>query len=673
MSTGSPLIGTVNNDDRVDYFRVTAQDGDYLFTTNGLQGRANIEIFDASRQSIASFNSNASYPTEKFFQAFNSGIYFIKITQSIADSAVGYTIAGQKQTDEVSNLLDTATSLTPTEASTNLQSNYVFKEGRDSTVDYYRLNLEKRGFLTVDLRNMFGNLDVHLQRVNSDGTLDTGRIFDSPSLSPTGTYGQGQEVFGGTLNPGEYILRVFAPEGSVGSTYDLFASLKERSDQPSITQDINFGGGSSAAKNLVEVDNFAFFAASDGQKNFLWRSDGTLDGTTKIREFASIGGAAISTGNAVYFLADDGTTGSELWRSDVSGNVNLVADIANGNSSINILQIVAAGDTVFFSATFGDQRKLFSTTGTGVTEITGINAATVSNMVAVDNGSNKALFFQAESPTRDIELWRVAPGQSSAVKIDLNENDSSDPSSMTFVGGSTMYLVANRGNGFRLVKLENIFSDNVGEITQTTIGNGVVSASDGFNGGEELVFVEGGTTVNGEPKDILYLTANVTSSGRELVKLVDPLAATGASTLELVANINTNPGQGSAPTELIAFGNKLYFTATETGAAGDRKLWYSDGNTVTAINMTGISDGYSPSSLTVVGSTLFLVANDGITGAEVWRTTGTTLTQVQDLFAGPESSSPQNLINIGGALFFVATNGVDGLEVWSVGEGDDIL
>jgi ELWxxDGT repeat protein len=383
----NPLAGRVNNADRVDYYRVTAEAGDYLFSTSGLQGKAHIEIFDSSKNRIATFNSNASHPNEKFLQAFDGGTYFIKFTQSTPGSTANYSVTAQKQTDRVSNSVNTPTSLALTTSLTNLKSNYVFEGGKDSPVDFYRFNVENRGFLTVELRNMFGNLDVQLQRVTDSG-LTEGRIFDSPSLSPVGTYGQGSEVFGGTLSEGEYILRVFAPMGSVGSTYDLFASLSPRNDQPSITQDINFGSNGSSARNLVEAGGFAFFTANDGRKDALWRSNGTLDGTTKIREFESIGGTAISTGNAVYFLADDGTTGSELWRSDVSGNVTLVANLAGNGNGITINQIAAVGDTVFFSTTYDregiTQRKLYSTTGTGVTAISGINAASVSNMVALE-------------------------------------------------------------------------------------------------------------------------------------------------------------------------------------------------------------------------------------------------------------------------------------------------
>jgi ELWxxDGT repeat protein len=219
------------------------------------------------------------------------------------------------------------------------------------------------------------------------------------------------------------------------------------------------------------------------------------------------------------------------------------------------------------------------------------------------------------------------------------------------------------------VKLDNVMNDNTTplSLTRTVIGNGDAL---NFNSTGQLILVKN-ATANGE--DVLYLAATTSpngSAGREVLKLVDPLNADENSSLQLVANIN--PDGSSDPRNLTVFNGKLYFTATATGEESDRKLWYSDGITTTAIDISGVNGGYSPSSLTVVGNTLFLVANDGSTGVELWKTTGTTLTQVQNLNQAGDSN-PQNLVAIGDALFFIADNGEDGLEVWSVGESNDII
>jgi ELWxxDGT repeat protein len=675
LSPTTPLAGTVNDADRFDYHRVTVDAGDYLFSTNGLQGRADIAIFNESRDQIASFTSNAGEPLEKFIQPLSGGTYFIRLNQRTGGSTANYTVAAQKQTDTVSNVVPNTASLPLDPTLTRIVSNYVVDGGIDSPVDYYRFEVESRGFLTVELRNLFGNLDVQLQRVNSDGSLATGRIFDNPSLSPTGTYGQGSEVFGGTLEAGEYVLRVFAQSGSkIGSTYDLWASLKERNDQPSITQDINFGAGSSNARNIVELENFAFFTATDGQNQALWRSDGTLDGTRKIAQFTAIGDIAITAGNSLYFVADDGTSGNELWRTTVDGSVNLVANLAGPSEGSSINQIAAVGNTVYFVANPGDGQRLYKTTGVGADVISGVAADSVKYMTAM---GDQALFFTADNGGDfDNELWRIKPGETTASKIDLNVNESSAPTNITVVGDNTLYVIARRNGARRLVKLENVLDDNPdASITRTNINS--VNTVDRFSSSAiEMAFVKNATTNN---QDVLYFVAEAIDSngeliGKELLRLVDPVNADGNSAIELVMDIRAaenGVNLGSDPTNLVAFGNKLYFTADDgTG----RKLWYNDARTGET-NWLDIGNeiAYEPTELTVVGNTLFLVASDGSSGVELWKTTGTTLSLVQDLNPGSADSNPQKLTKIGDALFFIADNGEDGLEVWSVGTSDELV
>ncbi|PSB18058.1 hypothetical protein C7B76_08780 [filamentous cyanobacterium CCP2] len=681
LSPTTPLAGTLNDADKVDYYKVTVGRGDYLFATSGLQGKADIEIFNNSRSSIARFTSNVNQPDEKFLQGLDAGTYFIKFTQRTTGTTANYTVTGQKQTDRVSNASNTATALPSLPSTlTKLSSNYVLDGGKDSPVDYHRFRVTTPGFLTVEVRNMFGNLDVEVQQLDSSGAVVQSDIYNNPSQSPVGTYGKGSEVFGGGFQAGDYILKVFTPNGSkIGSTYDLFMSLDTRGTNPIIAKDTNFGQGGSQAKNIVEVGGFAFYSAFDGQKTALYRSNGTLLGTTKIREFASIGSLAIAAGNSLYFVANDGISGSELWRSTLDGTTELVADLAPGSAGASINQIAAVGNSVYFVANPGGTApKFYRTTGVGATDITaGLAGDSIQGMTAVGN----ALFFSSEGTGQfagDVELWRIFDNQNSATRISLNDgfDSSSSPLNITSVGDDTIYLTAVRpgtgGSKRRLVKLTNVFATNANDIGKINLDNyngGLASpfgtGTSSFNA--QLRFVKGATAA----QDALYLVAGARDSngglGNELFRLVNPLAADANSMVELVKDIR--PGSTSSSlNNLVAFNGKLYFTADDgTGV----RLWYSDGtaNGTQSIAISGVSGGYAPSRLTVVGNTLFLVTNGGSADVELWKTTGTTLNLVQDL--NPTgSSNPQNLVKIGNnALFFIANDGKNGLEVWSVGTG----
>ena len=61
-----------------------------------------------------------------------------------------------------------------------------------------------------------------------------------------------------------------------------------------------------------------FFAADDGsQGEELWKSDGTAQGTQLVLDIAAVGGSSpselIVVDGTLFFTADDGNLGRELW------------------------------------------------------------------------------------------------------------------------------------------------------------------------------------------------------------------------------------------------------------------------------------------------------------------------------------------------------------------------
>ena len=59
-----------------------------------------------------------------------------------------------------------------------------------------------------------------------------------------------------------------------------------------------------------------------------------------------------AVGNTLYFQANDGTNGYELWKSDgtASGTV-MVKDINSGSGSSSLDYLTAVGTTLYFQAT----------------------------------------------------------------------------------------------------------------------------------------------------------------------------------------------------------------------------------------------------------------------------------------------------------------------------------
>jgi len=347
-----------------------------------------------------------------------------------------------------------------------------------------------------------------------------------------------------------------------------------------LVKDINPGSyTSSDPENLTAVGNTLFFTANDGgyesgvygggYSTELWKSDGTAAGTVLVKDinpggnymvpFGSFPENLTAVGNTLFFNADDGVNGEELWKSDgTEAGTVLVRDIRPGSYgsysySSSPDNLTAVGNTLFFTA-FDDVNgeELWKSNGTaaGTVLVRDIRAGSFgsypSNLTALGN----TLFFTAFDGVNGWELWRsdgTAAGTVLVKDIRPGSYTSSDPENLTAVG-NTLFFTANDGvNGTELWK------------------------SDG------------------------------TAAGTVLVRDIRP----GSS--------NSNPSN------LTAAGNTLFFTAFDD--VNGTELWRSDGTAAGTVLVGDIRPGSSgsyPQNLRVVGNTLFFTANNGVNGQELW-------------------------------------------------------
>jgi ELWxxDGT repeat protein len=278
---------------------------------------------------------------------------------------------------------------------------------------------------------------------------------------------------------------------------------------------------SSSIDYLTAVGTTLYFVANDGTNGIeLWKSDGTSSGTVMVKDIRSGSSssspvALVRVGTTLYFVANDGTNGVELWKSDgtASGTV-MVKDINSGSSSSNPQLLTAVGNT---------------------------------------------LYFQANDGPNGIELWKSDGTASGTVMVKniRNGSSSSSPNHLTAVG-TTLYFVANDGtngaelwksdgtsSGTVIVKDINSGSNNSSPDHLTAVGNIVYfSAVDGDGVSDGLSDGSGG-----------YWDVN--SSGDEIWKS----DGTGAGTV-MVKDINSGE-DWSQPHQLTAVGNALYFVATD--------------------------------------------------------------------------------------------------------------
>jgi ELWxxDGT repeat protein len=142
-----------------------------------------------------------------------------------------------------------------------------------------------------------------------------------------------------------------------------------------LVKDINPGSYGSKPRSLVRVGATLFFSADDGTHGReLWKSDGTGPGTVMVKNIKPRGGSAGRFGpshltnvrGTLFFVANDGTHGYELWKSDgTTARTIMVKDITPGASGSGPLYLTEVGSRLFFNARDdGHGRRLWRSDGT---------------------------------------------------------------------------------------------------------------------------------------------------------------------------------------------------------------------------------------------------------------------------------------------------------------------
>ena len=126
------------------------------------------------------------------------------------------------------------------------------------------------------------------------------------------------------------------------------------------------------------------------------------------------------------------------------------------------------------------------------------------------------------------------------------------------------------------------------------------------------------------------------------------------------------------PGPLFAFGDLLYLGAND-GAHG-QELWQSDGAMTGTTIFKEINPGVasaSPVDFVAGGDLFFFSANDGVHGRELWQSDGTVAGTrlVADLYPGSASANPYSLTVFSDTLYFTANNGIDGRQLYELRAG----
>ncbi|GEM_PF-2042885 len=383
-----------------------------------------------------------------------------------------------------------------------------------------------------------------------------------------------------------------------------------------LLKDIYPGESSSGSVWLSGVGSQYFLLATTDQGRELWKTDGTTEGTVLVKDINPGPGSSVKYWPAesavvegiLYFVANDGVHGYELWRSD-----------GTENGTFMVKDINPSGD--------GNPLNLFV--------------------------FNTQVYFSADDGVHGYELWRsdgTAAGTAMVANIYPDAETPSIPPYPFFQLGGWLYFGADdKIYGFELWKTDGVVTELMKDINP---GASNSYPSDFMNYAGQFYFFADHQNYGRE----LWRTDG-TSSGTVLVKDMYPGEGSGHSPFSL--NF----------VSLLVFNHELYFRATD-GVHGI-ELWKTNGTSSGTLMVKDIGEdefGSEPYSLAILGDRLYFTAKTLSLGQELWSTDGTAAgTNLEaDIYPGPTGSFPSGLFLAYDKLFFGADDG-SGSELWALG------
>ncbi|MBA4105895.1 MAG: hypothetical protein C0485_09065 [Pirellula sp.] len=410
---------------------------------------------------------------------------------------------------------------------------------------------------------------------------------------------------------------------------------------------------SSNPTQLTNVGGKLFFTARNGVAGVeLWTSDGTSAGTTLVKNIYADSGSTPSSSSptqltnyngALYFVADDGVNGRELWKSNgTEAGTVMVKDINSGtyqytptgggsaqtrpNSAHPGLLRVLNGQLFFVANDGAHGAELWKSDGTeaGTTLVKDIRAGSTgafnsSSLMVVANGS---LMFSANDGVVGDELWKSDGTEAGTTLVkDIRAGAAGDLSDFGAfsVIDNVLYFAGNDGtNGKELWKSDGTAA---GTVMIADVWTGNFAAGEATQGPHASIPAYM-TNVSGT----LYFSAFTETLGRELWKYTPSAGAT------LVADGAVGGGSLN-PNKLTNVNGELLFAGS---VASGQELFtlvdaesytlsiYVDGVAVTVPSTVGVkANGEIATSFTTASGTVSFTGGAGTTLGEffnVWRT-----------------------------------------------------
>lgn len=414
-----------------------------------------------------------------------------------------------------------------------------------------------------------------------------------------------------------------------------------------------------SAGDLLVIGSILYFTADDGSSGReLWKSNGTEAGTLQVKDIrAGVGGSSpenfVDVNGSLYFIANNGSSGKEVWKSDgtASGTV-LVKDVFAKGGSSNPAHLTNVNGKLFFAANDGlHGYEVWMTDGTSAGTVLVKDIRTESKVgsspekfAAVGN----TLFFSANDPINGRELWKSDGTQEGTVLVkDIRAGSSASGVDNTIGINGILYFTATDGiSGHELWR-----SDGTG--TGTYLLKDMTPGGAGSHGEVVFTYKMGNfTNING----LLFYTAY---KGGDYYIWKSDGTTVGTVTVEICHG----PGIGQPKPQFKLVNGKIYyFNINET-----EYYWYglsrmnADGTSpqqVYGISMDAYDYDYP--LVAVVRNDLYFStrADYYSTGFTIFKTNENGTRQLSvDTYSGTMGSYPANFTKLNGKILFSAQDG----------------
>jgi ELWxxDGT repeat protein len=372
----------------------------------------------------------------------------------------------------------------------------------------------------------------------------------------------------------------------------------------------NLGRAGSFPAGFTQMGLKTYFSADNGiDGRELWVSDGTEAGTQMLKNINPNGASSnpdnfivVTSGGVsrLFFVADNGTHGRELWKSDGTANGTVrISDIAPNAGNAGIGNMTNVGGRLHFSAVSGlstGDRIFRTNTALTNVETTGGGISNANSLIAIGS----TLFFTQSPQIGGPQLCKLSAGVTTVVKtFDLIPGGQHPvPQKLMAMGSTLFFTAATAQHGRELWKSNG-----------TT--NGTVRISDILPDAQDAG-IDNMTNFNG----VLHFTA---SSG---TSLGDKIFKTNTNLTGVVAAAGNEVGV----VQIAAAHTRLYYLRGVHGPNAGPTLCKLENGVTTELktfDLVPFAQSFSPLQMKVLVNRLYFNMADNLNGQELWRSDGT--------------------------------------------------